>query len=315
MKTIRIATRASKLALIQSNYIRDLILQLHNDIKISIVNISTKGDRDKSDFLYKSTSVGVFTSEVENAILNNQGDIAVHSLKDLPTSITPGLVIAAIPTRENNADALVGSAGISSIADLPAGATVGTSSLRRIAQLRHIRNDLKYVPMRGNVETRVDKVISGEVDAIIIACAGLNRLGLSDKISVELNPNEFIPAPAQGALAVQIRTDDIELAELLTQIDDAHARIRTTSERKVMEVLHGGCSIPLGVHSEIKNDSITISAALSGVDGIKSIKSKKTSGLCDALICAEQIAAELLASGGKEILEQARNTNYQQPKN
>ncbi len=207
------------------------------------MKISTKGDRDKSDFLYKSESIGFFTSKVEKTILDGKADIAVHSLKDLPTTPASGLIIAAIPQRESPADALVASGLVSSIKDLPAGATVGTSSLRRIAQLKHQRGDLKCVPLRGNVETRVAKVHSGQIDAAIVACAGLNRLGLTERISAILTPQDFIPAPAQGALAVQIRADDSELTELLGRLDDKPTRISVEAERTVLAVMQGGCSM------------------------------------------------------------------------
>ena len=209
MKPIRIATRASKLALTQSEYISSLLKELCDDVEISIVKISTKGDRDKSDFLYKSESVGFFTSEVENALLDGRADLAVHSLKDLPTAITVGLLVGAIPVRENPCDALVAASKPLGIKDLQEGATVGTSSLRRIAQLRHIRSDLKCVPLRGNVETRIRKVAEGHVDAVVVACAGLNRMGLNERISTILTADKFVPAPAQGALAVQIRSEDL----------------------------------------------------------------------------------------------------------
>jgi len=208
MNSIRIATRGSKLAITQSEYVSALLRDLCPDVEITLVQITTKGDKDKTDFLYKAESIGFFTSEVEKALLEDRADLAVHSLKDLPTAITPGLVVAAIPKRQSVADALVFSGPVTSLEDLPKGATIGTSSLRRIAQLKHIRSDLNCVPLRGNVETRVNKVITGQVDGIIIACAGLNRLGLSENISMILPPEKFMPAPAQGALAIQIRSDD-----------------------------------------------------------------------------------------------------------
>lgn len=186
MRPVKIASRASRLALAQADIVRKELKKLSDDIEISIVTISTKGDRDKSDFLYKSESIGFFTSEVENAVLDGRADIAVHSLKDLPTATTVGLTIAAIMKRESVADALVASGQAASIEDLPVGATVGTSSLRRIAQLHHLRDDLKCVPLRGNVETRVRKVSEGQIDAAIVACAGLNRLGLAGSISAVL---------------------------------------------------------------------------------------------------------------------------------
>ena len=308
MRPLKIASRASKLALVQSNYICNLLKNLSSNIEISIVEISTKGDRDKSDFLYKTDSMGFFTSEVENALLDCRADLAVHSLKDLPTACTEGLVIAAIPKRESVADALIASSQASSVAALPAGATVGTSSLRRIAQLRRLRDDIKCVPLRGNVETRISKVASGQVDAAVIACAGLNRLGLEDKISAILPPQEFLPAPAQGALAVQIRTDDNELAELVAKLDDKKSRIAVEAERAILSSMHGGCSIPLGVYSQISGDNMIIDAVISDVEGDKYIKRSKTANINEAKSCAEELAQELLTAGGREILDQIRNS-------
>ena len=306
MKSIRIASRGSKLALAQSEYVRDILRELSGDLEIMIVKVSTRGDRDKSDFLHKLDSVGFFTSEVENAILDGRADMAVHSLKDLPTAYRAGLVVVAIPQRQSPADALVASAQVTSIEDLPAGATVGTSSLRRIAQLRHIRDDLECVPLRGNIETRVSKVASGKVDAIIVACAGLNRLGLADKISAILPPEEFLPAPGQGALAVQIRKDDSELAELVSQIDDRDSRITAEAEREVLKATYGGCSIPLGVYAKISGDTITIDAMISDIEGHGFVKRSKTTPLEQAKTCAGELAQELLDAGGKEILEKLK---------
>jgi len=308
MRPLKIASRASKLALVQSNYICNLLKNLSSNIEISIVEISTKGDLDKSDFLYKTDSMGFFTSEVENALLDGRADLAVHSLKDLPTACTEGLVVAAIPKRESVSDALIASSRASSIAALPAGATVGTSSLRRIAQLRRLRNDIKCVPLRGNVETRVSKVVSGKVDAAVIACAGLNRLGLADKISAILPPQEFLPAPAQGALAVQIHTNDNELEALVSKLDDKISRIAVEAERALLSYMHGGCSIPLGVYSQISGDNITIDAVISDMEGGKYIKRSKTANINKAKSCAEELAQELLNAGGREILNQIRNS-------
>jgi len=308
MRPLKIASRASKLALVQSDHIRSLLKNLSGGIEISIMKVSTKGDRDKSDFLYKSDSKGFFTSEVENAVLDGRADIAVHSLKDLPTTYTKGLVVAAVPKRQSVADALITSSQADSIAALPVGATVGTSSIRRIAQLRRLRDDLKCVPLRGNIETRVSKVALGKIDAAIVACAGLNRLGLADRISAILPPQEFLPAPAQGALAVQIRTADTELAELVSKINDKHSQITVEAERRILTSMHGGCSVPLGVYSQISGDNITIDAMISDVEGKKYIKRSKTSRINEANSCAEKLAQELLAAGGQEILEQIRNS-------
>jgi hydroxymethylbilane synthase len=302
MKHIRLASRASKLALIQSEQVIKLLRQIQPDIECSIVKISTKGDSDKVDFLYKSGSMGFFTTEVENALLDGRADLAVHSYKDLPTALTSGLLIAAVPKRESPADAVVSSQKLASIDDLPAGAAIGTSSLRRIAQLRLLRDDIECVPMRGNVETRVRKAMRGQVSAIVVACAGLNRLGLSDKISFCFDPKKFIPAPAQGALAVQVRTEDNELAELVSQIDDRNSRIAVETERRVLQVMHGGCSIPLGVYSQIQNDNITLDAVICDVEGKNYVRRSITTPLDEAKPAAEKLAKEILSSGGQKIL-------------
>ncbi len=303
MKSVRIAGRASKLALIQTDIVRKLLENLSSDIECSIVKITTKGDRDKSDFLYQAESRGLFTSEVENALLDGRADLAVHSLKDLPTLPREGLIVAAIPKRESAADALVAKDKVSSIEQLPRGAKVGTSSLRRIAQIKLLRDDIECVPLRGNVETRIRKVTEGRVDAIVIACAGINRLSLTNKISAVLPPREFIPAPAQGALAVQIRADDKELAGLVRQIDDEKTRIAVETERCVLETIHGGCSVPLGVYSQINGDIITTDAILCDLDGKNFVKRSITSSLAEAKTSARQLAQQLLINGGKHIID------------
>lgn len=307
MRPVRIAGRASKLALIQIDIVRRLLEGLYPDIDCSVVKVTTRGDRDKSDFLYQAESRGLFTSEVENALLDGRADIAVHSLKDLPTLPREGLVIAAIPKRESPADALVAKDKVTSIEDLPAGSKVGTSSLRRIAQVKLKRGDIECVPLRGNVETRVKKVAEGKVDAIVIACAGLSRLGLSENISAVLPPKEFIPAPAQGALAVQVRSDDKELIELVKQIDDENSRIAVETERCVLEALHGGCSVPLGVYSQIEGDSITTNAILCDLEGKNFVKRTTASPLAEAKTSAQELAQQLLTNTGREILNQVKH--------
>jgi hydroxymethylbilane synthase len=308
MRPLKIATRASKLAMIQTNQVHKLLENIRPGVEISIVKVTTKGDRDKSDFLYKADSIGFFTSELENALLDGRADIAVHSFKDLPTLLTPSLVVAAVPQRESPADVLVAPEKIASISDLPADATIGTSSLRRIAQLHLLRHDIKCVPMRGNVETRIGKVTDGRVDAIVVAHAGLIRLGLTEKISIVLPPKEFVPAPAQGALAVQIRADDSELVEFVAQIDDRNSRIAAETERCVLEFLHGGCSIPLGVYSEINGDTLTIDAIICDLGGKNYVRRSTISPIDQAKTSAKKLAQQLLDNGGKEILSQIRNS-------
>jgi len=309
MRAIRIASRSSKLALTQTHYIRDALLAISPDLDISVVEISTHGDRDRSDFLYKSQVQGLFTSEVENALLDGRADIAVHSLKDLPTSGSPELTVGATPPRQAVSDALVCLQSVTGLNDLAQGAKVGTSSLRRIAQLKHARPDLNCVPLRGNVETRVSKVQSGDIDVAVIACAGLNRLGMEDHIAVVLPPEQFLPAPAQGALAVQMRASDTELAPLIAQLNDTEAQTTASAERLVLAAMHGGCSIPLGVHARIQDRSLTIEAMISDVEGKTYIRRSQTCDPDQAQTCATDLAQEMLDAGGQEILDQIRNNS------
>jgi len=304
VNAIRIATRASQLALAQANQVKHRLSLIAPDRPVLIVEISTKGDRDTSDFLYQSNSVGFFTSEVERALLSGQADVAVHSLKDLPTAITKGLVISAIPQREQVNDVVVAEAPIASLHDLATHAVVGTSSVRRITQLKLIRPDLECRPLRGNIETRLRKVQEGQVDAIVIAQAGLNRLGLSDRIALALPPEEFIPAPGQGALAIQTRQDDVELCQLVAQLDDPDARLTAQIERQILAGLHGGCSIPLGVFSRLDGRTLSIFAVLCNLAATKQIRKSVSCPAANAIEASEQMTRQILDEGGRAILEE-----------
>ncbi len=308
MRVVRIAARRSKLAVAQAEIVGNWLCKLSCGLEISVVGISTKGDRDRQKFLYKAESKGFFTSEVEQAVIDGRADLAVHSLKDLPTAPTEGLSIAAIPRRESVADALVARGGVASIDDLPTGAAVGTSSLRRIAQLRHIRNDLNCVPLRGNVESRISKVQSGQLDAVIVACAGLNRLGLGGRISAVLEPARFLTAPGQGALAVQVRSSDTELNKLVSRLDDEQVRIAVQAERHILAAMHGGCSIPLGVYCRLDGGDIVIDAVIADTDGRQYVRRSKSASIEQALSCAEELAGQLLSAGGRGILDRVRRS-------
>ncbi len=310
MKQLRIATRASQLALAQTRQVMAALSAVCPEAAISIVEVSTQGDRDQSDFLYARSDVGFFTSEVERTLLDGRADVAVHSLKDLPTTITAGLTIAAIPTREAVNDVVVASRAITSLHDLPNGAAVGTSSLRRITQLQRLRPDLKCQPLRGNVETRLRKVQQGDCDAIVIAQAGLNRLGRTDGHRLLLEPEVFIPAPGQGALAIQTRTDDTELRELISRLEDPHARITVETERRILAGLHGGCSIPLGVHTRIDGQTMHIDTILCDLSG-HCVQKSRTCAVNKAPETADNLTHEILNNGGKEILDTLRRAKEQ----
>lgn len=306
MKSIRIASRPSKLALAQTHMTRDALLSLAPDVDVTVVPISTTGDTDKSDFLYKSQTQGLFTSEVEAALLDGRADMAVHSLKDLPTQGPEALIVAAMPKRESPSDVLITTKDGASLKDLPANASVGTSSLRRIAQIKQARPDLNCVPLRGNVETRLAKVAKGDVDAAVMAHAGLNRLGLSAHISAVLPLESFLPAPAQGALAIQARKDLPDLVALIARLDDPDTRLCVETERRILAAMHGGCSIPLGVHASVENDQITIAAMIGDTEGKTAIERTQTVPKDKAFKCAEAMAIELLDAGGREILDAIR---------
>lgn len=306
VKSLRIATRGSKLATAQTNFVVEQLHAARAGLEIETVEVSTKGDRDRSEFLYDKESVGFFTSEVERALLDGRADIAVHSLKDLPTAMTGGLVIAAVPVREAVCDVIVSGRKIGSIDDLPAGAKVGTSSLRRITQLKLVRDDLDCRPLRGNVETRLKKVEVGELDAIVVAKAGLNRLGLWKDNRLELEPTEFIPAPGQGALAVQTCVNDAEVCELVGQLDDADTRLTTQAERRILAGLHGGCSIPLGVYAQVENKTLHIHAILCDLQSTKCVRKNVSCAIEKADETADKLTQEILDDGGEKILKNLR---------
>jgi len=236
---MKIGTRGSQLARWQADWVRDRLAA--HDARAEIVVIRTRGDAEVDRPLHELEGKGFFTKEIEDALLDGRIDVAVHSLKDLPTTLPKGLAVGAIPTRHDPREALVNGR---SLADLPAGARVGTSSLRRIAQVRFLRPDLEVVPLRGNVPTRVRKVESRELDAALLAIAGLERLGLGDKGSV-IDPLDVMPAPGQGALGVEIRADDKATRKALRSLHDDASRVAVTAERALLAALGGGCQAPV----------------------------------------------------------------------
>ena len=224
-KTYIVASRGSKLAVIQSESVIKALSQLYPDIKFELKLITTEGDKDKRTALWDLKSSGFFTSQVEDSLISSNADLAIHSFKDLPTEMPEQLIVAAVCKREFPEDCLVAAEKISSINELPLSAKIGTSSLRRAVQVKRLRSDLQPMPIRGNVPTRVRLVKEGKFDAVILARAGLERLGMANEISVCFEPQEFIPAPAQGALAVQTRATDSELNKLVSGIDDRISRL------------------------------------------------------------------------------------------
>ena len=249
MSALRIGTRASRLALKQTELVAARLRRASPDVAIEVVEITTAGDRDRTSPLTSGEGAGWFTSAIQEALLAGEVDVAVHSYKDLPTARPEGLVIAAVPERADPRDALV-SRGGGTLADLPEGAVVGTSSPRRAAQTLAIRPDLELRPIRGNVETRLEKVDAGEYDAALFAIAGLERLGLAGRASHVFGFEEMLPAPAQGALAVECRRDNAATLGLLTAIEDGELRRLVSAERSFLAALEAGCSFPAAAYAE-----------------------------------------------------------------
>ncbi|ACN99692.1 hydroxymethylbilane synthase [Sulfurihydrogenibium azorense] len=305
---VRIGTRKSQLALWQANYIANLINQIHG-VEVELVKITTSGDKILDVPLAKIGGKGLFVKEIEDAMLKGEIDIAVHSLKDVPTQLPEGLDIIAITEREDPRDAFL-STKYKSLKDLPAGAVVGTSSLRRKSQIMKMRDDLIINDLRGNVDTRIRKLEEGQYDAIILAYAGLKRLGLDSKASYIFSPQEMIPAVCQGFLGIEARVDDERIKKILEPINNQESFIRATAERSFLKTLEGGCQVPLGAYCEIKDDFIHITGFIADLEGktfIKESLSEKLTNINQAKELGQRLANILLKRGGKDILTKIYN--------
>jgi len=300
---IRIGTRASKLAQWQANWVAGQLRQQGLDVEL--VNITTSGDTQQSGPIAALGEQGVFTKEVQAAVLNGQADIAVHSLKDLPTEQVAGLVLAAVPPREQVADALITNQA-PSLASLPLGARVGTGSLRRQAQLKHLRPDLEVVGIRGNVDTRLQKLDDGHYDAILLAAAGLQRLGWEDRITELLEPPRMLPAVGQGALGIECRADDSVVLELLALLNHHETHLATTAERVMLALLHGGCSVPVGGWGRIENKKLILDGLVANLEGTQVLKATASGELAAAERIGRQVAEQLLAQGAAEVIAASR---------
>lgn len=303
MEALTLATRAGNLGLAQARIVVSALKEIYPDIQIKISRITTKGDRDRRTSLWELRDSGFFTSQIEDALLTGQADFAVHSFKDLPTNKQKGLTISAVCQREFAEDCLLTANSVSSIEQLAPSAKIGTSSLRRAVQIRRLRADLQVLPVRGNLPTRVKLLQQGRFDAIVLARAGVERLGIGGKISFCFDPAKFIPAPAQGALAVQTRTDDTVIRELTSAIDDKKTRTVTLAERQVLVTTKCGCRAPIGAFARIEGNDIVISAFISDLEGENFIRRQVAGPTEQAARLAEKLANELLKAGGKEILE------------
>jgi hydroxymethylbilane synthase len=299
MARLRIGSRGSQLALWQANYISSLLRERGHEVELEIIR--TTGDKITDVALAKVGTKGMFTKEIEEALAEGGIDLAVHSLKDLPTELSAGFEIAAVTTRENPRDVFC-SRKYQSIDELPQRALVGTSSLRRQAQLKAVRPDLDIHPLRGNVDTRLRKLEAGEYDAIILAAAGLNRLGKTELVRQIIPAEVMCPAAGQGALGIEIRAGDSITQQHLVFLDDSAARISTACERALLNKLGGGCQVPIGAFAEVHDGHLHLQAIVADPDGSKVLRESREGS--DPVLLGESVGETLLRRGGDAILEQ-----------
>ena len=299
MRTLRIGTRGSLLAKWQAEFIRKQLFAA-TGVEAEIVIIKTAGDKMQQASVTQIGSKGIFIKELEEALLEETIDLAVHSVKDIPTDIPSRLMFPAVCRRDDVRDCLVGS----TLATLRQGARVGTSSLRRQAQLRHFRPDLDLRDLRGNVDTRLRKVESGEYEAVMVSKAGLDRLGLGQRISEVLSPEVSMPAVGQGAIAVECRLKDTEAGDLLGHLEDAETRTAIIAERALLAALHGGCQVPLGAWARIERGELVLDACVCSVDGSQYVKQRATAPPDQAAQLGEHMGRLLIEAGAQSILEE-----------
>ena len=301
MKDITIATRGSKLALWQANHIKARLETQYPGLGVTLLTIKTKGDKILDVPLAKVGGKGLFVKEIEEALLDGRADLAVHSMKDVPTELPDGLVVGVNPQREDNTDTLL-SVDYADLDALPEGASVGTSSLRRGSQLKALRPDLEIRDLRGNVDTRLAKLMDGQYDAIVMATAGLKRLGLSAPKQAVLAPPRFLPAVAQGALGIEY-VENGPMAEVLAFLDHRESKITVQAERGFLTGLDGGCQVPIASHAELDGDVVRLTGFLADVDGSNPIRLHAEGSADAAFDLGLGLAKKVLEAGGGEILE------------
>lgn len=311
-ETIRIGTRGSMLALQQSGMMKAALEKLRPDISVELQIIKTTGDKITDVPLAKVGGKGLFVKEIEDALLDGSVDLAVHSMKDVPAVLPEGLQIGAVPEREDPRDALIIRRG-KDIGDLPNGAVIGTSSLRRSAQILKLRPDFEVRMLRGNLETRLRKLDEGQYDAIILAAAGLRRMGWQDRITMFLDPEQFVPAIGQGALGIETRIGDEKIAKILEPLNHPQSASAVRAERSLLKELEGGCQVPIGGHARLSGDTIELVGIVASLDGREVFQSHLSARVSDAVELGKRVAAELLDSGAKRILDEVYKSSVKQP--
>ncbi len=301
-KTLKIATRHSPLALWQAQHVKTRLERLYPDLTVELITITTKGDQILNSPLSKIGGKGLFIKELEISMIKGMADIAVHSMKDVPYEIPKGFELGAILKRENPFDAFV-SNNFSSIDDLPQNAKIGTCSMRRIVQLKAIRGDLKILDLRGNVNTRLKKLDDGEFDGIILACAGLIRLGFEGRIKQQISDQQSLPAVGQGAVGIEIRENDTEILELIKPLIDIETTYRVSAERAMNAHLKGDCSVPIAGFALIDNEQITLTGLVGNVDTGVILKEQILGHISQAQALGVELADKLISLGAKDILK------------
>ena len=305
-RTVRIGSRKSQLALVQTYWVQEQLQQRFPQCTFEVHTMSTQGDKILDVPLAKIGDKGLFTKELEVGMLSNETDFAVHSLKDLPTNLPEGLILGCVSERENPADALVVHANHQDkqLETLPPGAIVGTSSLRRLAQLRHHFPHLEFKDIRGNLNTRLAKLDEGEYDAIILAVAGLQRLGMGDRVHQIISPEISLHAVGQGALGIECRAGDDDILELIKALEHTETAQRCYAERAFLRELEGGCQVPIGVNTKIEGDQLTLTGLVASLDGQRLIKDTVTGAATTAELLGIDLAHRLRQQGAQEILEE-----------
>lgn len=303
----RVGTRSSALALWQTHYVIDLLKKDFPDCTFEVVEMSTKGDRILNQSLSAIGDKGLFTQELEHAMLNGDIDFAVHSLKDMPTSLPEGLGLTAMTRRQDPRDALLAKKG-TSIESLPEGAVVGTSSLRRKSQLLHRRPDLKVIDLRGNVQTRIKKFLGPQYDAAVLATVGLERMALDDHIVARLSVEEFVPAVGQGIVVVESRQNDEAMLNMLAKINDTETWQCAAAERAFMRTVEGGCQIPIGALAEADGEELLLRGFIGSLDGSQSIVQTLRGKKADSEALGKSLAMDMLENGGRDLLRAIRGT-------
>ncbi len=301
-KIIRIATRQSPLALWQAEHVAELLVRTFPGVRTELVKMMTRGDKILDAPLAKVGGKGLFVKELEQGMLEGLADIAVHSMKDVPVDFPEGLHLAAILAREDPTDAFV-SNRYSGLNELPANARIGTSSLRRECQLKEKFPDAKVVPLRGNVNTRLAKLDAGDYDAIILASAGLKRLGMADRITQSLDTGVSLPAIGQGAIGIECRVDDLKINEILSTLHDTETGLCVSAERAMNARLNGGCQVPIAGFAQFQRGQIFMRGLVGNPDGSVLYRSERSGGLDQGEVIGRQIAEDLLAQGAGEILQ------------